>query len=285
MDRSTHAVVGFMLAAFAHAWPQSGVTLSLLRPGNEWVYQGIIKINGVTETWGRAEEKETLTLKVLSRSQSGDTTRYRISMRDSIHDRTWRLPGISDPLVHPKDTVIYEVRDWILKSGEAVILKETPDKSVLEHPFLGSGPMAKYSLFENTILFTNPASATGMPGRVQGTDANRLVWTTDRTAANQPQIWWTGWIADNAGLYWAKGSGSDGASCGPTTTREWLLKTFNGKAIDLGITPPGSALAKEARITCSAIAKRDPRKALSMGFRSRGAEVDFLGRVSGGEGR
>lgn len=241
---------------------------SPFKVGRTWVYQGV----GATvdplhhRRVGDApiRFKETLTLKVLAIRARGAATVISVEERDSLYDRKRQAyVGATPTAVYP-DTVITRLLDYVqgnglrLEGGDTLVLGHR-DSADLFFPTVSAAPAGR------------PIPGLQAPWRgVEGRDARPWKQAELYVMADS-------WYLEDVGLYWVRMRTYAG-TCDFVEQRELKLATMDGKPIDPGIDPPGSALPKEARIACGLAV---PRRGLAPAFapRAGGSFADILGRA------
>lgn len=257
-------------AAILAVWAGgAGADYSPMRAGDVWVYDGVgmgQPTGGVTELMlyntQRIQFKEKLTLTFMGTTMKRDTLIHTVRERDSLYARdAYKRLQFYDSLIGTvADTVV--IRDLVYKEygGRFHLVK---------------GDSLHYGHADTTDLFFY--SRTTVPysnGRLEGYPILTASWMY----APSGTFWVSGgaWYMQNVGLYWAKLTTGCG-QCGCTGSRELKLSTYRGASVDPGIDPPGSALAKEAKISCGVKA---PIRAYGYGLTAdwSGGAVDLMGR-------
>jgi len=245
-----------------------------LKVGNRWAYEGSFSIPAVSPNRNQVEARERLTLEVLSQRQSGDTSLYRIKMRDSLFARKWRAASMNALRDQP-DTILSQVltyaslRDSVFQVPAAIDSGALGDSNIFELP--GS----HFSVFRSTLLLIAHRTLSGQPQTVPGSDPSKRAFATLHSLSSYAQ--WSDWYVDDVGAFFEQFLIN--TQCARILTRNLYLAQFNGKEVSIGVTPPGSPLGKEGMIACSAM--RDPSFRSHVGILRGGArvEADLSGRI------
>ena len=260
-------VVGILGVAAAIA------DVSPLKVGNEWVYRGFIKS---TLYWSGPDfyrAVEHLKVKVTTRQVFPDSTVYKIRFQDSLSERAMgRFQGRDSALL--RDTLM----TWTItlqERGDSLIFRGIAGlESLRSQSIPGTIP----SGFQYNAFFRLHSRPHGEFSDLPGAQADGHVWQNQ--VSDQP-IYGSGlvkgWYIDNVGMYWSHLKG--GGGCDGWLERELRLVSFNGKAISVGLEPPGAILAleKQAKIACS-INRSGSLPAFGRALRGGGA-MDMLGRM------
>ncbi len=232
----------------AAAWLPASADYSPLRnPGRVWVYQGVGRVQptlgpgmGLSDRT-QVKYRERLQLKVIGPATVGGASVWRIEERDSIFARVLYKPtGFSEA----SDIILDSLRD-------TVSVRVLAYRDSASHYKLASGDSLAFGHRDSSdLFFYSHTDVPGMNAPIQGLSGH--VGLESRLRANGNYFPWVegmAWYLDGVGLYWAK-LGVGCGQCGCVGSRELLLESLDGRAINPGKIPPGAALAKEARIAC-----------------------------------
>jgi hypothetical protein len=239
-------------------------------PGNEWVYQGVGEYEPIRSNWNqfspRTRFKEELRLKVTGRSTIKDTLIHAVQERILLYDRVEWNATMSASKNLP-DTVV--IRNLAYKEYNGRIRLRAGDSLNFGHRDT------------NDLFFYGHSAVAFQSGPLEGLGQGykglqaRPFWYngTSMNFGVEGQAWYL----DGVGLYWAK-LGTVCGMCPCIGKRELLLVSFRGAPVDPGIDPPGSALAKEAKISCSSVNR--PIRSHGYGLTADwgGVSVDLMGR-------
>jgi hypothetical protein len=259
-------VTALGLALCAAAW---GAYSPLPYINHTWVYQGKGDIQPLGAASGEGRDGKHVrfneTLRVISKGAilSGPKTKMGVEERDSLYARQrWARYGGSDTLVETlPDTVITRKLEYTYDGQYTLANGDS----------LGFGHRDSMDLFfwSTQAAPFRKADLAGLASPWKGMSSEIRSW------GKEPWTQGDAWYLDDVGLYWARLQTTCG-QCGCLGTRELMLQSYDGKAVDPGIDPPGAALAKGNRIACGlAKPSRQGPAFKSMGS---GAERNALGR-------
>lgn len=244
-----------------------------LKIGSRWAYDGSLSLTGFRRI-RELQARERLTLEVLSQRQSGDTSLYRIKMRDSVFARKRQATTVS-PWEDLSDTVLSQVLTYASLRDSVFQLPATIDSGMLVDSNDFDLPGPHFSVFRSTLLLIAHRTLTGQPQVVPGSTPAKRAFATQHSQSWFAQ--WTDWYVDDVGGFFEQFFIN--SECGHLVTRNLYLTQFDGKEVSIGVTPPGWPLAKEGMIACSLT--RAPVSRSRVGFQRGGArvEADLSGRI------
>lgn len=245
-----------------------------LKIGNQWAYEGTLSIDAPYANRSLVEARERLTLEVLSQRQSGDTSLYRIKMRDSLFARKGRT-GTINGLQNLPDTILSQVLTFASLRDSVFQLPAVIDSGLLADSGNFDFPAPHFSVFRSTLLLIAHRSLTGQPQVVPGSNPAKRAFATQHFLDWSTQ--WTDWYVDDVGAFFEQFFIN--SECGHLVARSLYLTQFNGKEVSIGVAPPGWPLAKQGMIACSLT--RPPASRSRVGFLRDGApaEADLSGRI------
>ncbi len=218
---------------------------SPLAVGNEWIFSGETNSMSGRGDFRESEFKERLSMRVTEKSVRRDSVFWTVRVQNAITDYvTYDASNVGqgEPTSYP-DTVLgsnwvfLELKGDIRKvSGNLRLPAETEESRITRHL------NHNFFLSREPLLFGDPISGTN--SGYLAIHYHNLPSPTQAFGGSKQ-----GWYVKDVGPYWLRYGGV--GDCGDRINRELKLITFNGKAINLGVSPPESPLQKEARRTCS----------------------------------
>lgn len=245
--------------------------VSPLKIGNTWVYQGRAY---ATNYWGGPQyyrQFESLTAKVTDRKTAPGGALITVGMKDSLSHRAAYFRADPDTLIL-RDTVVA----WtltLLEKGDSLTVASVAGLDAWRQRDRNVPPTVP-AILEYNAFFRLHSHPHGTYAPLAG--ANRTAWSNE---IHDSPIFGAGavrgWYVDDVGMLTTAING--GGGCDGYMERALYLVTFNGKEVDIGISPipVNGPLAKEAKAACSLI--RPARGRLSIV--RNGAAQDLLGRA------
>lgn len=277
----TASLATALALAFAAGVRANYAPLPSFEAEHVWVYAGkgwVQPLFASTDEAQHAKQisfNEILRLKIIGFNYVGGKDAVKMEERDSLFGRVRKYASVPGPTDSLRDTVI--VRTLVYTRNENKYYLAKGDS-------LGFGHRDSMDLFFWSI---------GEPAfRVEPLKGLSAPWqgmSSNIPQNNRAATWTDGdaWYLDGVGLYWARlGTACD--QCGCHGSRELMLQSFDGKAVDPGVDPPGTALAKGSRIACGL--KRPARRGPSYLRPGSNIGINALGRTlpatatSGGAG-
>jgi hypothetical protein len=175
---------------------------------------------------------------------------------------------MSTPSLPLPDTVIIrtltyvEQESLLLRKGDSLSLGHR-DSADLFFPTVRAAPKGNSN--SNSAL-------TGLDAPYQGVETTEYY----RWPATHLEVHYSAWYVDGVGLFWASVRTSLG-TCDFPESRELKLVSLDGKPLDIGRDPPGTPLAKDARIACGLV-KPDFRGGATFVRKNGAAASNALGR-------
>ncbi len=214
-----------------------------LEVGNQWTYTGNVVLRGIMGDPIYYRQTEKLQIKVAS--VAGAVGEYRIftlEFTDTLKNRVSFSMSGNDTL-RLRDTVVAWTRSFADEGNDTV--------SPLVAPAMNLPPGAP-GILRNVFLYDGFSRLHSHPhGTYSALEGGKFrAW---RNRVNDSPVYGApvdAWYVEGVGLYWLRIQG--GRGCDGTIDRTLTLATFNGRTVDLGLSPDstGQPLAKQSRAAC-----------------------------------
>ncbi len=232
---ATALALGFAAGVRANYAPLVAENHTWVYAGKGWV-QPLFASTDEVQQDKQVSFNEILRLKIIGFNFVDGKEAVKVEERDSLFARVRKYaypPGPTDSL---PDTVIVRTlvythdRNFYLAKGDSLGFGHR-DSMDLFFWSIGSPP------FSVEPLKGLAPPWQGLSSRIP-LDSRYMTWSQGDA-----------WYLNGVGLYWAR-LGTACGQCGCQGSRELMLQSFDGIAVDPGVDPPGTALAKGNRIAC-----------------------------------